>query len=74
MRLCNECHPAADCEGFAHRSVTSAPARKAAQGGAKSRKLSEFQDQAYPAYVVPEFRVLAAESWPTLMNLLGPEN
>ena len=38
------------------------------------RKVDEFQDQAYSSYVVPDFRVLAAKNWPTLMDLLGPEN
>ena len=40
--------PSTGCKGFARPSVTSVPARKLAQTRAKSRKLSEFQDQAYP--------------------------
>ena len=59
--------PSAGCEGFARRAVSSVWARKLC-------KLSEFQDQAYSSYVVPDFCVLAAENWPTLMDLLGPEN
>ena len=66
--------PSAGCEGFAHRSVTSVPASKVVQSGAKSRKLAEFQDQGLPSYVVPEFRVLAAQTWPTHRDLLGSEN
>ena len=37
-------------------------------------KLSEFQDQGLSSYVVPEFRVLAAQIWPTHKDLLGSEN
>ena len=40
--------PSAGCEGFARRSVTSVPARKAAQMRAKSRKGDEFQDRTLP--------------------------
>ena len=59
------------------KGLPTAPLRQFRR--AKSRevaqiKADEFQDQAYSSYVVPDFRVLAAESWPTLMDLLGPEN
>ena len=63
----------AGCKGFARRSVTSVPARIAAQSRANYRKVAEFQDQAYSSYVVPEFRVLAAKNWPTLRDLSCPE-
>ena len=53
-------------------ALRAAPLRQFCR--AKSRKFAEFQDQAYSAYVVPHFHVLAAENWPTLMDLLGPEN
>ena len=45
-----------------------------AQKIASSREAAEFQDQGLPSYVVPEFRVLVAQIWPTHRDLLGSEN
>ena len=54
------------------KGLPTAPLRQFRR--ANSRKGGEFQDQGLPSYVVPEFRVLAAQIWPTHRDLLGSEN
>ena len=71
MRPSNERHPGSE-RGLQR---VCAPLRYVSSGAqiiANYRKLSEFQDQAGPSYVVPEFRVLAAENWPTLICPVPP--
>ena len=54
------------------KGLPTAPLRQFRR--ANSRKPAEFQDQGLPSYVVPEFRVLVAQIWPTHKDLLGSEN
>ena len=58
-------------EGVA-KGLPTAPLRQFRR--ARLRKAAEFQDQGLPSYVVPEFRVLAAQIWPTHSEFLGSEN
>ena len=73
MRLSNERHLGSE-RGLRRVCPPLRYVSSGAQIRANSRKLSEFQDQGLPSYVVPEFRVLAAQIWPTHKDLLGSEN
>ena len=73
MRLSNERHLGSE-RGLRRVCPPLRYVSSGAQIRAKSRKADEFQDQGLPSYVVPEFRVLAAQIWPTHRDLLGSEN
>ena len=70
--MSNERHPGSE-RGLRRVCPPLRYVSSGAQGGANSRKVAEFQDQGLPC-VVPEFRVLAAQIWPTHRDLLGSEN
>ena len=72
-RLSNYRHPGSE-RGLQRVCPPLRYVSSGAQKIAKDRKFAEFQDQGLPSYVVPEFRVLAAENWPTLRDLSYPEN
>ena len=59
--MSNERHPGSE-RGLRRVCPPLRYVSSGAQIGAKRRKADKFQNQAYPSYVVPEFRVLAAET------------
>ena len=73
MRPSNERHPGSE-RGLQRVCPPLRYVSSGAQKIAKSREAAEFQDQGLPSYVVPEFRVLAAQIWSTHRDLLGSEN
>ena len=73
MRLSNERHLGSE-RGLRRVCPPLRYVSSGAQKIASSREFAEFQDQGLPSYVVPEFRVLAAQIWPTHRDLLGSEN
>ena len=72
MRVSNERHPGSE-RGLRRVCPPLRYVSSGAQKIANSREVAEFQDQGLPSYVVPEFRVLAAQIWPTDRDLLGSE-
>ena len=63
--------PSTGCEGFAHRSVTSVPARKAEQIAQIIRVPGSYITD---IRVLPEFRVLGAQNWPMDIPFLRARN